>query len=106
MVFQKVKTALGFNKTRIFLVSAAPFSQTTFEYFLSLDIRIFEIYGMSESTGRVKYIYQSNISQHTGQTYFHLSLPKNQFNPGIGFIDFNALAPHMDLKIVCVYRRR
>jgi len=51
MVFQKVKTALGFNKTRIFLVSAAPFSQTTFEYFLSLDIRIFEIYGMSESTG-------------------------------------------------------
>jgi len=51
IVFQKVKAALGFNKTRIFLVSAAPFALSTFEYFLSLDIRIFEIYGMSESTG-------------------------------------------------------
>jgi len=51
IVFQKLKVALGFNKTRLFLVSAAPFSLQTFEYFLSLDIRIFEIYGMSESTG-------------------------------------------------------
>ena len=29
----------------------AHFSRETLEYFMSLDIRIFEIYGMSESSG-------------------------------------------------------
>jgi len=51
LVFQKVKAALGLNKCRVFLSGAAPFALSTFQYFLSLDIRIMELYGMSESTG-------------------------------------------------------
>lgn len=51
VVFQKVKTALGLNKCKRFLVAAAPISMETLDYFLSLDIKIYEIYGMSECAG-------------------------------------------------------
>merc|ERR1719420_2173375 len=51
MVFQKVKAALGLQKCKSFFVAAAPISIETLEYFLSLDIRIFDIYGMSECSG-------------------------------------------------------
>ncbi len=46
-----MKTALGLNKCKSFFVAAAPMSLETLEYFMSLDIRIFDIYGMSECTG-------------------------------------------------------
>ena len=55
VVFQKVKTALGLQKCRSFFVAAAPISIETLEYFMSLDIRIFEIYGMSECSGPQTY---------------------------------------------------
>lgn len=51
VVFQKVKTALGLQKCKSFFVAAAPIALETLEYFMSLDIVIFEIYGMSECTG-------------------------------------------------------
>ncbi len=51
VVFQKVKTVLGLNKCRYFFSAAAPMSKDVLEYFMSLDIRILEIYGMSECTG-------------------------------------------------------
>ena len=52
LVFEKVKSALGLSKCgNRFFVAAAPFNNNTFEYFLSLDIRILEIYGMSECSG-------------------------------------------------------
>ena len=51
VVFQKIKAALGLNKCRYFFSAAAPISKEVLEYFMSLDIRIFEIYGMSESSG-------------------------------------------------------
>ena len=57
-MFEKVKAALGLSKCGSrFFVAAAPFSNNTLEYFLSLDIRILEIYGMSECCG-----------PHTGNT--------------------------------------
>ena len=46
-----MKTALGLHKCKSFFVAAAPISIETLEYFLSLDIRIFDIYGMSECSG-------------------------------------------------------
>jgi long-chain-fatty-acid--CoA ligase ACSBG len=39
VVFQKIKTALGFNKCLRFFVSAAPITIETLEYFMSVDIR-------------------------------------------------------------------
>ncbi len=50
-VFQKVKAALGLNRCLRFYVAAAPMAKEILEYFLSLDIKILEFYGMSECSG-------------------------------------------------------
>jgi long-chain-fatty-acid--CoA ligase ACSBG len=51
VVFRKVKAALGLDKCALFFSAAAPTSKETLEYFMSLDIRILDIYGMSECSG-------------------------------------------------------
>eukprot|EP00095_Tigriopus_kingsejongensis_P004090 snap_masked-scaffold764_size101305-processed-gene-0.1 protein:Tk04090 transcript:snap_masked-scaffold764_size101305-processed-gene-0.1-mRNA-1 annotation:"hypothetical protein LOTGIDRAFT_234625" len=51
LVFSKVKQQLGFHKCTKFFSSAAPLAREVIEYFLSLDIRILEIYGMTECSG-------------------------------------------------------
>lgn len=49
LILSKVKEALGFNRCRTFFTGAAPLSADIKEYFLSLDIVIYEGYGMSEA---------------------------------------------------------
>lgn len=51
LVYSKVKQALGFDRCRVAVTSAAPISKDTLEFFLSLGVRILEVYGMSECTG-------------------------------------------------------
>ncbi|CAN8075235.1 unnamed protein product [Agarophyton chilense] len=51
LVFDNVKKALGLDRCRLIFNSAAPLQRTTEAYFKSLDIRIIDIYGMSEGTG-------------------------------------------------------
>jgi len=51
IVFSKVKEELGFGQTHSFFSAAAPISTEVLEYFMSLDIKILEIYGMSEISG-------------------------------------------------------
>jgi long-chain-fatty-acid--CoA ligase ACSBG len=51
LVFGKVRAALGLDRARICVTSAAPIARETINYFLSLDIPLLEIYGMSECTG-------------------------------------------------------
>jgi len=51
MVYRKVKEELGFGQTHSFFSAAAPLSAEVLEYFMSLDIKILEIYGMSEISG-------------------------------------------------------
>jgi len=51
MVFSKVKEELGFGQTHSFFSAAAPISRDVLDYFMSLDIKILEIYGMSEISG-------------------------------------------------------
>jgi len=51
LVFKNVKEALGLERVRLCGTAAAPIAKETLEYFLSLNIPIYEIYGMSECCG-------------------------------------------------------
>jgi long-subunit acyl-CoA synthetase (AMP-forming) len=51
LVFDKVRKALGMERAWFTATGAAPISKSTLEFFLSLDIPIYEVYGMSECTG-------------------------------------------------------
>lgn len=55
LAFDKVRERLGLDRARICVTSAAPISKDTLEYFLSLNIPILEVYGMSECTGPATY---------------------------------------------------
>lgn len=51
IVFKKVSAALGLDRCKFCITGAAPITKETLEYFMSLNIPIMEIYGMSESSG-------------------------------------------------------
>nr|XP_057928888.1 long-chain-fatty-acid--CoA ligase ACSBG2 isoform X1 [Doryrhamphus excisus] len=51
LVFKKVRKALGLDRCHRCYTGAAPITRDTLEFFLSLDIKLYELYGMSESTG-------------------------------------------------------
>lgn len=51
LVFNKVKTLLGFDRCKVWITGAAPISQSTIDFFMSLNIPIFNNYGMSECAG-------------------------------------------------------
>ncbi|XP_038646691.1 long-chain-fatty-acid--CoA ligase ACSBG2-like isoform X2 [Scyliorhinus canicula] len=51
LVFKKVRVLLGLDNCTKYFTGAAPITKDTLEFFLSLGIPIFELYGMSESTG-------------------------------------------------------
>ncbi|XP_061680046.1 long-chain-fatty-acid--CoA ligase ACSBG2 isoform X4 [Syngnathoides biaculeatus] len=51
LVFKKVRKALGLDRCHRCYTGAAPITRDTLEFFLSLDIPLYELYGMSESTG-------------------------------------------------------
>ncbi len=64
LVFAKVRRRLGFDRTRVYVTSAAPMTRSTLDFFLSLGIPIFEVYGMSECTGPTT--FSSEDSYRTG----------------------------------------
>ena len=51
LVFRKVRRALGLDRCRFCMTAAAPIMRDTLDFFMSLDVPILEIYGMSETTG-------------------------------------------------------
>jgi long-chain-fatty-acid--CoA ligase ACSBG len=50
-VFSKVKASLGLDATKCCFTAAAPISREVLEYFASLNIPIYEVFGQSECTG-------------------------------------------------------
>jgi long-subunit acyl-CoA synthetase (AMP-forming) len=53
LVFSKVRARLGFDRIRMCFTGAAPIARDTLEFFFSLGIPVYEIYGLSETTGVV-----------------------------------------------------
>lgn len=51
IIFNKVRKALGLDRCSLQITSAAPISMDTLNFFFSLDIPLYEIYGMSECSG-------------------------------------------------------
>ena len=49
--FKKVRRGLGLDKCHFPMTGSAPISQDTLAYFMSVNIPIHELYGMSETTG-------------------------------------------------------
>jgi len=47
----RVKRELGLDRCLMFITAAAPITKETVEYFYSLNIPLFSVYGMSENTG-------------------------------------------------------
>ncbi|XP_063053819.1 long-chain-fatty-acid--CoA ligase ACSBG1 [Engraulis encrasicolus] len=51
LVLEKLRAELGFSCCQKFFSGAAPIGSETMQFFLGLNIRMYEAYGMSESTG-------------------------------------------------------
>jgi len=51
LVFRSVRSALGFDRCRMCLTAAAPIMKDTLDFFMSLNLPLMEIYGMSETSG-------------------------------------------------------
>ena len=51
ILFKKVREALGFQHCKIFAVGAAPTQRDVHDYFMSINIPLMELYGMSECSG-------------------------------------------------------
>ena len=49
--FSRVREAAGLDRCHVQVVGAAPIAKNVLEFFLDFDIPIYEIYGMSESSG-------------------------------------------------------
>lgn len=51
LILSKIKAALGFSQARFLVSGAAPIAPDVLEFFASLDLPIFEVYGQSEDSG-------------------------------------------------------
>ena len=51
IIFSKVKKKLGFDRCRYQVTGAAPIAKETLEYFMSLGLPLYEVFGMSECSG-------------------------------------------------------
>lgn len=51
VMFNKVKEAIGLSRARLCVSGAAPISASILEFFLQLDLPIYEVYGQSEDSG-------------------------------------------------------
>ncbi|MFL5412577.1 MAG: AMP-dependent synthetase/ligase [Myxococcales bacterium] len=51
LVHDRVRAALGLDRARLLATSAAPINRSTLEFFESLGMPLYEVYGQSECTG-------------------------------------------------------
>ena len=85
IVFENIKKALGLDQARVRTTSAAPISKETLEYFMSLDMILYEVYGMSECTGphtinRPGYTTMFSVGKPFPGVYMRLDNPDKNGN--------------------------
>ena len=68
LVYNKFKRNFGLDKTKQFVFGAAPMAIQTIEYFLSLNMFLRNVYGMSESTAPETIINPLNIKKFDYET--------------------------------------
>jgi len=51
LILNRIKQQLGLDQSIAFFFGAAPMKKASIEYFASLDMILFNLYGMSETTG-------------------------------------------------------
>lgn len=68
LILKRIKQAIGLDKCLFFFYGAAPLKQSSVDYFASLDIPLFNMYGLSETTGSttVSYYYDFSLA-HAGK---------------------------------------
>ena len=52
LILKRIKQALGLDQAKSYLYGAAPLKQSTSDYFSSLNMALFNLYGMSETTAQ------------------------------------------------------
>jgi long-chain-fatty-acid--CoA ligase ACSBG len=68
LILKRIKQAIGLDQSKFFFYGAAPLKQTSIDYFASLDIPLFNMYGLSETAGTTTINYPDDFSlQHAGQ---------------------------------------
>lgn len=65
LIYSKIRKRLGLDKCGIQLSGAAPIARSTQEYFRSLGIEIYNIYGMSECTGAATFSHPKRFKLGT-----------------------------------------
>ena len=65
LILNQVKKAIGFDQTDLFYFGAAPLKKTTLMHLASLDIPVFNVYGMSESSTIATMNTRANLKLHT-----------------------------------------
>ena len=65
LVFSKIRTALGLSRTHAFISGAAPIAPHILEFFASVDINIYEVYGQSEGSGPTTANFEGNTRYGT-----------------------------------------
>jgi long-chain-fatty-acid--CoA ligase ACSBG len=72
-----VKKALGLQASKIRVTGAAPISLTTLEYFMSLDMPLLELYGMSETSGEHLVHIQDVLLSIVPRNTAHIAVPSD-----------------------------
>ena len=86
LAFKKVRQGLGMARCKLFITGAAPIQMNVLEYFMSVNIPVMELYGMSECTGpHCNNVYENwrlgSVGKHMGGVYTKIA-EKNEKGNG------------------------